>query len=379
MKITVKEVTGKKGIKEFVLFPFNLYKNSKNWIPPLIQDEIDSFDPQKNPVFENAIAKFFIAYKNQTAVGRIAVILNWNEIQQQHIQKVRFGWFDFIDDISVSAALLEKAFEIGKQHQLEYVEGPMGFSNMDKVGVMIEGFENLGTMATWYNYPYYSEHLEKLGFTVEKEFVESIFYLKDITQPETYEKAASLIEKRYQLRAVNFSTTQEIIPYIDEMFDLFNRSYAALPSFVAVTDKQKEYFKKKYLGMINPKLVKFIFDKEGKMVCFSVVITSFSKALQKSKGKLFPFGFYHFLKAKKNHETLLFYLIGIDPDYQKKGLIAIVFRDYYRDFVKMGTHAFIQTPQLVSNHSIQNLWRNFNAKVYVKRNTYRKNITAISE
>lgn len=379
MRITVKEVTDKKGLKEFVLFPFNLYKNSKNWVPPLIKDEIESFDSKKNPVFENATAKFFIAYKNQTPVGRIAVILNWIEIQQQNIKKVRFGWFDFIDDLSVSAALLEKAFEIGKQHQLDYLEGPMGFSNMDKVGVMIEGFENMGTMATWYNYPYYSLHLEKLGFAVEKEFIESIFYLKDITRPETYQKAASMIEKRYQLKTVNFSSTREIEPYIDEMFDLFNRSYAALPSFVAVTDKQKEYFKKKYLGMINPKLVKFIFDKEGKMVCFSVVITSFSEALQKSGGKLFPFGFYHFLKAKKNHKTILFYLIGIDPEYQKKGLIAIVFRDYYRDFSKMGTHAFIQTPQLVSNHSIQNLWRNFDAQVYVRRNTYRKNITVTPE
>lgn len=372
--IKIEEVSGRKGLKKFILFPFKLYKNSENWVPPLIKDEIDFFDKNINPVFESAEARFFIAYKNNEPVGRIAVILNWIEIKEQNLSKVRFGWFDYIDDLDVSGALLEKVYEIGRENQLEFVEGPMGFSNMDKVGVMVEGFEYRGTMATWYNYPYYKDHLEKHGFTVEKEFIESVFYTKDITEGEAYEKAASLIERRYELKAVNFSSIKEIEPYIEEMFDLFNRSYASLPSFVAVTQKQKEFFKKKYISLINPKLIKFIFDKNGKMVCFSIVITSYAKALQKSKGKLFPFGFYHFYKARKNHRSLLFYLIGIDPEYQRKGLIAIVFRDYYRDFQKLDTHEFIQTPQLVSNHSIQNVWKNFNAQIFVRRNTYRKNL-----
>ena len=193
--IIVKEITTKKEMKTFVKFPFELYKNNPYWVPPLINDEINSFDKTINPVFEHAIAHFFLAYKNDKIVGRVAAIINWTEVNDQQIKKMRFGWFDFIDDIEVSKTLLNKVEEIGKIYQLEFVEGPVGFSNLDKVGVLTEGFDQIGTMITWYNHPYYKEHLEQLGFVKAKEWIESYFYLNDVN-PENFQRLSEVIKKR---------------------------------------------------------------------------------------------------------------------------------------------------------------------------------------
>ena len=373
--ITIKEIFTRKELKDFVKFPFKLYKDSKYWVPPLIKEELSTFDKNSNPALETADAFFFLAYKDNQIVGRIAVIVNWHEINTQHIKKIRFGWFDFIDDKAVSKALLDKVFEIGKKHQLEYAEGPMGCSNMDKVGLMIEGFDHIGSMITWYNYPYYKDHLEDLKFETEKEFIENEFPFENIQNSDTFNKASELIGQRYGLRAVNFTRKKDIYPHISKMFDLFNRSYASLPSFVAVTEKQKDYFKKKYINFINPKFIKFIFDKNDEMVAFAVIITSFSKALQKAKGKLFPFGFIHLLRAKKKNDTVLFYLIGIAPEYQNKGLNAIIFKECYRSFKEEGVTHCIRTPSLTSNTAVQNIWKHFNPKIFARRRTYKKMIT----
>ena len=181
--ITIKEVTTKREMKQFVLFQFSLYKDNKYWVPPIIKDEINNFDSKKNPVFKNAQAQYFLAYKNNKIVGRIVAIINQYEIQQQNIKKMRFGWFDVIDDIAVTKKLLEKVEEIGKANNLEYIEGPVGFNNLDKTGVLIEGFNELGTMITWYNHPYYKDHLEQLGFTKEKEYLENKFKFKNFNIP----------------------------------------------------------------------------------------------------------------------------------------------------------------------------------------------------
>ena len=170
--ITIQEAKSKKEITEFIKFPFSLYKDNKYWVPPLIADELETFDKTKNPAFENAEAYFFVAKRNEEIVGRIATIINWDEVNNQQKKKVRFGWFDVIDDIKATQALLEKVYELGRKNNLDYVEGPMGFSNLDKVGVLTEGFEEIGTMITWYNHPYYAQHFEQLGYVTEKEYVE---------------------------------------------------------------------------------------------------------------------------------------------------------------------------------------------------------------
>ena len=369
--ITIKEAISKKELTDFIKFPFALYKENKFWVPPIIADELETFDKEKNPAFDNAEAYFYLAYREDKIVGRIAAIINWNEVNNQLKSKVRFGWFDVIDDIDVTKLLLEKAFELGKKNNLEMIEGPMGFSNLDKVGVLTEGFDQIGTMITWYNHPYYSKHFEQLGFAVEKEYLESKFPFKNV-KLEFFDKAQELIKKRYQLKPLNFKKTKDVLPHVDKMFDLFNASYASLSSFVAISDREKEYFKKKYISFINPEYIKFVEDKDQNLVAFAIVMPSFSIALQKAKGKLFPFGFLHLLNARKNSKDVTFYLIGVHPDYQNRGVHAILFKEMHTTFTEKGIQNCIRTPELADNTAIHLLWKNFEPEVICRRKTYSK-------
>lgn len=371
--VTLKEISTKKELKQFVKFPFTLYKGNKYWVPPIINDEVANFDKTKNPVFEHADARFFLAYKNNKIAGRVVTIINWTEINEQKIKKMRFGWFDFIDDIDVTRALLQKVHEIGKQNNLEFVEGPVGFSNMDKVGILTEGFDQIGTMMSWYNHPYYKEHLKELGYIKSQKFIETYFYFKNIDITK-YKRYAEVIKKRYELKALNFTTTKQIMPYVDEMFDLFNRSYEKLPSFVPVSDSQKAYFKKKFISFINPEYIKFIVDKNGKLITFSITMPSYAKAFQKANGKLFPTGIIHILKAKKYSKDVVFLLIGIAPEYMKKGVTSIVFDEFFKTYKEKGIIKTINTPQLEENKDIQLIWKNFQPITYKKRSTYKKEI-----
>src|SRR5690606_29925794 len=269
--ITVKEIHSKDDLRRFVKFPFKLYKDSNYWVPPIIKQELETFDKKKNPIFHDADARFFLALKNGEIVGRVAAIINWLEVNNQQQKKMRFGWFDVIDDIEVTKALLHKVNDIGKANHLDYIEGPVGFSNLDKVGVMTEGFEHLGNMITWYNYPYYAEHFKELGYKDEKLYIESRFPFSNV-KPEAFEKAQELIKKRYNLRALGFSKASEVMPYADKMFDLFNIAYSSLSSFVAITDIQKAYFKKKFISFINPEYIKFVVDKDDNLIAFSIVM-----------------------------------------------------------------------------------------------------------
>jgi GNAT superfamily N-acetyltransferase len=371
--ITIKNAITKKELTDFIKFPFWLYKDNKYWVPPIISDELETFDKIKNPVFKNAEAHFYLAYVNEKIVGRIAAIVNWDEVNNQQKKKVRFGWFDVIDDIEVTKIMLEKVYQLGKKNGLSYMEGPMGFSNLDKVGVLTKGFEEIGTMITWYNFEYYQTHFEQLGFVKEKEYVESKFPFKNV-KLEYFDKAQELIKKRYRLKALSFQSTKEVLPYVDKMFDLFNTSYANLSSFVAISDIQKEFFKKKYIRFINPEYIKYVEDENGNLVAFAIVMPSFSKALQKANGKLFPFGFLHLLNARKNSKEVLFYLIGVHPAYQNKGVHAIIFKEYHTTFTEKGIENCIRTPELADNLAIQLLWKNFDAIETCRRQTFKKDL-----
>ncbi len=369
--ITIKEVTSKKDLKTFVKFPFKLYQSSKYWTPPIISQELRTFDAKENPVFKDADASLFLAVKNNEVVGRIAAITNWLEVKHQNEKRMRFGWFDFIDDLNVSKALLNKVEEIGKSHNLEFTEGPMGFSNLDKVGAIDEGFDAVTPMVTWYNHEYYIKHYEALGYSVAKKYIESRFPFSNV-DPNTFLKAQALIKRRYGLTALSFTKTNEVMPYADKMFDLFNESYSELSSFVAITDIQKEYFKKKFISFINPEYIKFVIDKNDNLIGFAIVMPAYSKALQKANGKLFPFGFTHVLKARKHSKDVIFYLIGIHPEYQNKGVHAVIFNEYYNVFTEKGIKMCYRTPELEDNHAIHKIWKHFDPEVYRKRKTYKK-------
>lgn len=371
--VTLKEATTKGELKQFVKFPFSLYKGNPYWVPPIINDELESFDKDKNPAFKNSDAWFFLAYKENKLVGRVVAIINWLEVNDQKLMKIRFGWFDFIDDHEISEALLLKVAEIGKEHQLEFMEGPVGFSNLDKVGVLVEGFDHIGTMITWYNHKYYQQHYERMGLVKEKEYMENKFPAGN-ADPALFTKLNDLIKRRYGLKEINFTKTSEVLPMADQMFDLFNETYSKLSSFVPITEVQKAYFKKKYISFINPEYIKFIVDKEEKLIAFAIVMPSFSKALQKAKGKLFPFGIFHLLKAKKQSKDVIFYLIGIHPEYQNKGVTAIIFNEYYKTFQKKKIEMCYRTPELEENVAIRQMWKHFDPVIYKRRRTYRKDL-----
>jgi hypothetical protein len=371
--INLQECHTKKEMKQFVTFPFSIYKNNDYWVPPIVKDELETFNKKVNPVFENADARFFLAYQNGKIVGRVAAIINWYEVNHQNIKKMRFGWFDVIDDIRVTEALLNKVREIGKENNLEYLEGPVGFSNLDKVGVLIDGFDHIGTMITWYTHPYYKDHIEQLGFVKEKEYLENKFQMSNV-DAAYYERISKLIKRRFNLTSLNFTKTKDILPYVDEMFDLFNKTYATLSSYVPISDSQIAFFKNKYISFINPEFIKFIVDSDHKLVAFGIMMPSFSLALQKAKGKLFPFGIFHLLKARKNPKVVTSYLIGVDPQYQNKGVTAIIFSDFIKAFNDLGVKTIIRTPELEDNIAIHQLWKNFDPVTHKRRRTYRQNI-----
>jgi GNAT superfamily N-acetyltransferase len=367
--ITIKEALTKKELKAFVKFPFSLYKNSKSWVPPIIAEELRTFNKNINPAFQDADARFFLAYKNGNIVGRVAALINWIEVKQQGIKKMRFGWFDVIDDQDVTNALLNQVRAIGKENNLEFMEGPVGFSNLDKVGVVYEGFDHIGSMITWENHPYYVTHLETYGMKFGKGYSENKMRFEDI-HPKHFSRIQALVKKRYQLKVLNFSNNKDILPYTDQMFEVFTKSHAVLSSFVDINDAQRAYFKKKFIGFLNPEYVKFVKDKDDKLIGFGIVTPSYAKALQKMKGKLFPFGIFHLLKAKKHSKTVTFYLIGVLPEYQNKGITAILFEEFYKTFNKKGVTMCIRGPELDDNTAIHQLWKNFKPQVFKRRCTY---------
>jgi len=371
--IKILQATTKKDIKQFVTFPFKLYKNCPYWVPPLIKDEMETLDSDKNPVFKNAEASYYLAQRDGKTVGRISVIVNHLEINEIGKKKVRFGWFDVIDDIEVTKALLEKVFETGRKHNLEYAEGPVGFSNMEKAGILTEGYEEMNTMITWYHYPYYAEHFKKLGFEKQATWVE----YKLSIPPSIKEKVAkfsSIIKQRYELSVIRFNNKKEILPYVDTMFELLNKTYNTLQTFVPIQQYQIDYYKEKYFTFIQPDYITCIKDKNGTLIAFSIVMPSFTKALKKANGSLFPLGWYHLWQAQRKNDRAAFYLIGIDPEYQGKGVTAIIFEEMQNLFNSKGIDTVETNPELKENTAVQLLWKDYNPVQHKERSTFRKDL-----
>lgn len=373
--IEIREISTRKELETFVRFPFELYKMNPYWVPPIVKEELEMLDKDVNPVFNNALAHYFLAYKEGKVVGRIAAFINWIEVQELQKQKVRFGWFDAIDDLNVTEKLLEKVIAVGKEHQMKAIEGPMGFSNMDKAGMLIKGFEELNTMITWYNAPYYAEHLEKLQYKIQAEWVEYEIKISAFQDsPEKVKRFSQLIVERYQLKILEFRSHKEILPYVDQMFDLLGKTYDKLQTYVPIQDYQIQHYKERYLPFIHPDYIKCIVDANGDLISFAITMPSFSKALKKINGKLFPFGFFHILRARYFNNRASFYLIGVRPDYQNKGITAIIFNEMQKTFNKHGVTIVETNPELVENSAIQKLWRNYEHRQHKRRATFTKSI-----
>lgn len=373
--IVIKTAETSKEYKDFVHFPFSLYKDSKYWVPPISNEELNTMDKSKNPVFKNAEAEYFLAYKNDKIVGRIAAIVNWIEVKEQNKNKVRFGWYDVVDDIEVSKKLIEAVIDFGKKRKLSFIEGPVGFSNMDKAGLLTHGYQELNTMITWYHNSYQKDHLEQLKMKKLAEWVEyRIQIWEEDKAPKKVKKFSELIMKRYNLKPLTFKSTKEVVPYLDEMFDLLNKTYNTLQTFVPIQQYQVDHYKEKYLRYIHPDFIKSVVDSDGKLVAFAITMPSFSKALKKVNGKLFPFGFLNILKAQKFNNKASLYLIGVHPKYQNKGVTAILFNDLQTMFNRRGITEVETNPELIENTSIQAFWKNYESELHKKRSTFTKDI-----
>ena len=373
--IEVVKVESKKNVKDFVMFPFELYKDCEYWVPPIINEEIDAMDTNKNPVFKNAEAEFYLAYKDNKIVGRVAAIVNWVEIEEQKKNKLRFGWYDTIDDVNVSKALMDKVLEFGKNRKLEFVDGPVGFSNMDKAGLLIEGYDELNTMITWYHYPYQKEHLNKLGFSKLAEWVEykiKIFSAEEA--PEKVKKFSKIIQERYNLKVVNFKSTKEIIPYVDKMFELLNVTYSNLQTYVTIKQYQIDFYKEKFIKYIHPDFIKCCLDENDNLIAFLITMPSFSRALKKINGKIGLMGYFHLFKAQHFNDRVSLYLIGVDPKYQSKGVTAVIFNELQQTFNNRGIVEVETNPELVENKAIQAFWKNYESTLHKRRATFTKNL-----
>lgn len=368
-EVKILQVSNKKQLLDFIKFPMELYKNNQNYVPPLINDEKNIWNPIENPALAYSEAKQFLAYKNGKIAGRIAVMINHKEAKELGIEKVRFGWLDFIDDEEVSKALINEAIKFAKEKNLKKIEGPMGFTNLDKAGMLTHGFDKLATMIGLYNFSYYPEHLEKLGLKKEKEWVEFEIDFPEVL-PEKVEKFSKLIAEKYQLQTVKFNHKEEILPLVKPMFKLLDETYKHLSTYTPISDEQILHYKEKYFGFIDKDYIICIKDKDDNLISFAITMPSYSKALQKAKGKLLPFGWWHFMNAGKKNDRANFYLIGIHPEYQRRGVTAIIFKEIYDIFKKKGVKFLETNPELEENKNIQLLWQDYNPINHKRRRTY---------
>ena len=367
--IKVKQVLNSSDLELFIKFPMELYKGNPYYVPPLINEEKSIWVKEENPALQYSEAAQFLANKGENIVGRIAVMINHKEEKELGIRKVRFGWLDFIDDIEVSKALINTAIEYAKSKGISKIEGPMGFTNLDKAGMLTKGFDKLATMIGIYNFDYYPKHMEQLGLVKEKEWVEFEINFPD-TLPDKVEKFSRLIAEKYELELVKFKAKKDILPLVDSMFKLLDDTYKNLSTYTPITEEQIKHYKEKYFKFIDKDYIVCIKDKSGSLISFAITMPSYSKALQKAKGKLFPFGWWHLLNAGKKNDRANFYLIGIHPQYQKRGVTAIIFKEIYETFKKKGVKFLETNPELEENASIQALWQDYHPTNHKRRRTY---------
>ncbi|NLE26381.1 MAG: hypothetical protein GX625_13755 [Clostridiaceae bacterium] len=370
--VQIVQVTDKRQLNEFIKFPFKLYKNNPYWIPPLISDEKFTLDKKKNPAFEFSDSELWLAYKDGKVVGRIAGIISHSYIEKWGNKYARFGWIDFIDDLDVSKALLETVEKWAVENGLVGVHGPLGFCDLDKEGMLIEGFEELGTFITIYNFPYYMKHMEALGYVKDAEWIEI-----DITLPEAdiAQKISTLAQKakdKYKLSVVPLKKSKDVIPYVKEIFDLLNQGYEHLYGVVPITAKQVDCYLKQFFSFLNVDYICIIKDEEGKIAGIGIILPSLSKAAQKSKGHLFPTGFIHFLNAIKKNDTLDLYLVAIDPNLKTKGIPYVMLDELTRSALKNGVVRAIASPELETNHAVQSMWRSYETRIHRRRRCYLK-------
>lgn len=383
--IQIKRVETKKDLKRFIEFHYDLYKGNPYDVPNLYSDEVNTLSKNKNAAFDFCEAEYYLALKEGKIVGRVAAIINHKANEKWKKKDVRFGWIDFIDDIEVSRALFEAVEEYGRKKGMDDIVGPLGFTDMDPEGMLTWGFDKLGTMATIYNYEYYPQHMEKLGgWKKDNDYVEYYLVVPE-KSPEKYTKIAEMVEKRYNLH-VRKLTKKDIFQggYGKKLFDLINLTYSDLYGFSELTDRQIDQYVKMYFPLADLDLVTVIEDgnKDNQLAGLGITIPSLSHALQKCRrGRLFPFGWWHLLRAIKFHKTdgVDLLLMGFLPEYRSKGANALLFADLIPRYVNYGFKWGETQVEMESNEGVQSQWGPLDPINHKKRRCYRRSLTLTPE
>lgn len=372
----VKVAPSRKELRRFIKFGFDLYKGNPYYVPPLISDDINTLLPSKNPAFEFCEAQSFMAYRAGKPVGRISAIINRQVNARTGSNDLRFGFVDFIDDEDVSRALFDAAAEWGRQRGMTSMVGPLGFSDMDHEGMLIEGFDEAGTMATIYNYPYYQRHMENLGFVKDADWVEFRMTVPDKV-PDKYQRIADIVRKKYNLRNIKYTSRKKLKrDYGKALFDLINRAYDKLYGYSPLTPRQIDYYIDMYLGILRLEDVSIVVDSADRLVGVGISITSFSRALRKSGGRLFPFGWRHFIRPLRGKEdTVDLLLVAVDPEYLGKGVNALIFTDLLPVYIRSGYKFAESNPELEDNENVQKQWDYFEHRQHRRRRSFRKSIS----
>jgi len=373
MPVEIKEVHTNRELKQFVRFPFDLYRGSPFWVPPLIGEELDTLRWDRNPAFEVSRAKYWLAMDGSRIVGRIAGIINNLHIEKWDQPFARFGWIDFVDDQEVSARLLGAVEDWARGEGMQAVHGPLGFSNMDHAGMLIGGFDELPTQATIYNYPYYPQHMEAAGYKKDIDWLEYELPIPESID-EKFIKLADKVQKRYHLRMVKPANKKELLPYAHQLFDMLVEEYKHLYAAVPLTEKQIDAYIERYMGVIPLDFVPIILDKAGDMVAFGITMPSLSKAMQRARGRLLPFGIFHIMRALKRNDRVDLLLIAIRKDYQGRGLNAILITEMFKVFRKFGIRFAESNPELENNIAVQAQWRHFERRQHKRRRAYIKHL-----
>ena len=376
MSITIKTVSSKRDFKIFVRFGNKLYKGNKYYVPSMPLDDLATFDKNKNAAFEFCEAEFYLAYKDDEVVGRVAAIINHKANEAWKVKQVRFGWIDFIDDMEVSGALLNAVIEFGKKAGMTQIVGPLGFTDFDPEGMLVEGFDRLSTMALIYNHPYYPEHMKKHGYYKETGWLE---YRITIPQElgERHKRIAEAVMERYGL-VIKKKTRRQVRKenYGQKIFQLINQTYCVLYGYSLLSEKQIDQYVDMYLSLVDMDMLTFVENAEGELIATGISIPSLAEALQKCNGEIFPFGWWHLLKAMflKKPDTLDLLLIGVRPDYQNRGVNSLMIYDLVNRYVKKGFKYAETNAMLETNEKIQAMWTPFEKELHKRRWVFGKEI-----
>ena len=376
MSITIKEISGTRELKKFTKFSIDLYEGNEYYVPSLVLDEVGTLDSKANPAFEFCESVYYMAYKDGKPVGRIAGIINHQVNKKSGEKCARFGFVDFIDDEEVSRALFQAVESWAKSKGMTAVNGPLGFTDMDPEGLLVEGFDQVGTMASIYNYPYYVRHIENLGYQKAVDWVEYKIKVPEGV-PEKHQRISDIVQRKYNLRIVKFKKTSEVYKgnYGQRIFDLINSAYADLYGYSTLSQRQIDHYVKMYIPVLRLENVTLIVDEKDDLVAVGIAIPSMSKALQKSRGRLFPFGFIHLLKALKGKNDVVdLLLVAVRPDYQSKGVNALLFSDLIPVFIRNGYKYAESNPELEMNEKVQSQWQYFEREQHKRRRAYTKKI-----